>query len=180
MLRKVIIFSLCAGAAASLPSLYEKHGDTFRTFVAGDAETGASTPSTVEVSTATATTSGRRVVIDQDMRGHFTASFKINGRSVDALVDTGATLVAINLSTARRAGVKVTASDFTREVNTANGTAKAAVALIDRVQIGKITVEDVDAVVLEDKALQGTLVGMSFLSRLKKYQVENGALLLVQ
>lgn len=33
---------------------------------------------------------------------------------------------------------------------------------------------------LEDAALDGTLVGMSFLNRLSKFQVENGALLLVQ
>lgn len=176
MLRKIIIFSLCAAAAASMPTLYEQHGDTVKALVGAE----ASSPTPVQVSAATAAPAGRRVVIDQDMRGHFTASFKLNGRSVDAMVDTGATLVAINLSTARRAGVKVAASDFTREVNTANGKAKAAVARIDKLQIGKITVEDVDAVVLEDKALQGTLVGMSFLSRLKKYQVEDGALLLVQ
>ena len=33
---------------------------------------------------------------------------------------------------------------------------------------------------LDDKALRGTLIGMSFLKRLDKYQVENGTLLLVQ
>jgi len=180
MLRKIIIFSLCAAAAASMPTLYEKHGDTVKALVGPDADADGASSAPIQASSATSAPSGRRVVIDQDMRGHFTASFKLNGRAVDAMVDTGATLVAINLSTARRAGVKVAASDFTREVNTANGKAKAAVARIDKLQIGKITVEDVDAVVLEDKALQGTLVGMSFLSRLKKYQVEDGALLLVQ
>ena len=51
---------------------------------------------------------------------------------------------------------------------------------IERLQIGRILVEDVEAVVLQDKALDGTLIGVSFLKRLAKYQVENGALLLVQ
>lgn len=180
MLRKIIIFSACAAAAATMPSLYEKHGDTLKALVGPEAATTSQPAAKIDASAASTAMTGRRVLIDQDARGHFTASFKLNGRNIDAMVDTGATLVAINLSTAKRAGVKVAASDFTREVNTANGAAKAAVARIERLQIGKIVVEDVDAVVLEDKALSGTLIGMSFLSRLKKYQVENGALLLVQ
>ncbi|GAA4126978.1 TIGR02281 family clan AA aspartic protease [Aminobacter aganoensis] len=177
MLRKVIIFGVFAAASASLPSLYEKHGQSL---LSTAVENSADAPRPVEVSAATSSVAGRRVVIDQDMRGHFTATFKLNGKQVDAMVDTGATLVAINLSTARRAGVKVAAGDFTREVNTANGIAKAAIARIDRLQIGRISVDDVPVVVLEDKALEGTLIGMSFLSRLKKYQVEDGSLLLVQ
>ena len=180
MLRKVIIFGICASASASLPSLYEKHSGTVQALLGTSTDSDAPTPRAIEVSAATTPAAGRRVTIDADMRGHFTASFKVNGRSVDAMVDTGATLVAINMSTARRAGVKVSAADFTQKVNTANGTARAALARIDRLQIGRISVDDVPVVVLEDKALDGTLIGMSFLSRLKKYQVENGALLLVQ
>ncbi|WP_378945318.1 TIGR02281 family clan AA aspartic protease [Mesorhizobium sp. ANAO-SY3R2] len=180
MLRKLIIFGVCAGASASVPTLYEKHGDTLQAMLGTSTGSDAPTQRPIEIAAASTPASGRRVVIDADTRGHFTAPFKINGRAVDAMVDTGATLVAINLSTARRAGVKVSASDFTREANTANGIAKAALARIDRLEIGRITVEDVPVAVLEDKALSTTLVGMSFLSRLKKYQVENGTLLLVQ
>ncbi|PWK70736.1 TIGR02281 family clan AA aspartic protease [Aminobacter sp. AP02] len=180
MLRKIIIFSLCASASAALPSLYEKHGGMVQALLGMSAGSETPAPGPIEASAATATTAGRRITIDADMRGHFTASFKLNGREVDAMVDTGATLVAINMSTARRAGVKVSAADFTQKVNTANGTARAALARIDRLQIGRISVDDVPVVVLEDQALDGTLIGMSFLSRLKKYQVENGALLLVQ
>lgn len=180
MLRKLIIFGVCAGASASVPMLWDKDGAKLKalTEMAAGNDTPASKP--IAVSAAAASTAGRSVTIDADMRGHFTASFKINGRSIDAMVDTGATLVAINVSTARKAGVKVTPGDFTQQVNTANGAARAALARIDRLQIGRISVDDVPVVVLEDKALDGTLIGMSFLSRLKKYQVENGALLLVQ
>jgi aspartyl protease family protein len=38
----------------------------------------------------------------------------------------------------------------------------------------------VPAVVLQDSALGGTLVGMSFLKRLSKFQVEDGAMILQQ
>lgn len=180
MLRKLIIFGVCAGASASVPMLYENTGEKFKALLQITASDDAPAPRPIEVNAAVPSTAGRRVVIDADLRGHFTASFKVNGRQVDAMVDTGATLVAINLATARRAGIKISSADFTQKVNTANGVARAAVTRIDRLQIGRISVDDVPVAVLEDKALDGTLIGMSFLSRLKKYQVENGALLLVQ
>jgi len=123
---------------------------------------------------------GRKFVVEADARGHFTSQFKLNGRQVDGMIDTGATLVAINTSTARRIGLSLNPSDFTHQVNTANGTIRAAVVTVDRLQIGNIQLDDVQAVVLDDKALQTNLIGMSFLTRLQKYQVENGALLLVQ
>ncbi|TIQ73228.1 MAG: TIGR02281 family clan AA aspartic protease, partial [Mesorhizobium sp.] len=121
---------------------------------------------------------GRKVVITADSRGHFTSAFKLNGRTVDGMIDTGATLVAINGSTARRIGISLNASDFKHQVNTANGAIKAALVTVDRLQIGKITLDGVQAVVLDDKALRTNLIGLSFLQRLEKYQVENGALLL--
>ena len=40
------------------------------------------------------------------------------------------------------------------QVNTANGAIKAAVVTLDRLQIGSISVENIEAVVLDDKALR--------------------------
>ncbi len=69
---------------------------------------------------------GRSTRIAADERGHFIAKARLNGRPVDVLVDTGATLVAINESTARRIGLKLSAADFKYKVNTANGQTMAA------------------------------------------------------
>ena len=102
------------------------------------------------------------------------------GARVDALVDTGATLVAINVSTAKRIGINLAPADFKYQVETANGTARAASAMIDNLQIGRIYVENVQAIVLDDKALDGTLIGMSFLKRLDKFEVADGTLVLTQ
>ena len=44
--------------------------------------------------------------------------------------------------------------------------------MIDNLQIGRISIESVQAIVLDDKALDGTLIGMSFLKRLDKFEVE--------
>ncbi|MBL8583528.1 MAG: TIGR02281 family clan AA aspartic protease, partial [Rhizobiaceae bacterium] len=83
-------------------------------------------------------------------------------------------------STARRIGLPIGPADFVHEVSTANGRTRAAVARIRELQLGKVVVNDVDTVVLDDAALSQTLIGMSFLSRLSKYAVEDGALLLAQ
>ena len=187
MLRKLVILIVCAVASASVPVLYERNPELFHAVLKPAAEPQA--PETVakaEIRTsqpaepANEVLLGRKVRIAADQYGHFNADFRLNGRSVGAMVDTGATLVAMNLSTARRIGIKIMPPDFKYTVKTANGETRAAGATIDRLQIGRILVENVEAVVLDDNALDGTLIGVSFLNRLAKYQVENGALLLVQ
>lgn len=188
MLRKLIILIVCAVASASVPVLYERNPELFHGLLKPADEPGEA-PTKVakaEIRTSqpleppTEVLLGRKVKIPADQFGHFNADFRLNGRSVDAMVDTGATLVAMNASTARRIGIKIMPADFKYKVKTANGETRAAGATIDRLQIGRISVENVEAVVLDDHALDGTLIGVSFLKRLAKYQVENDALLLVQ
>ena len=189
MLRKLVILGIFAGGSASVPILYQNDPDAFHNWVDAVFEEPAPEPEPqrplvvvqkVAPEPARLSGSGRSVRLEPDNRGHFRADFRLNGRSVDALIDTGATLIAINRSTARRLGVNLSESDFRHEVRTANGTARAAAAMIDTVEIGRIRVRDVQAVVLDDKALEGTLVGMSFLRRLSGYKVEYGELLLEQ
>ena len=79
---------------------------------------------------------------------------------------------AINETTARRIGVSIASLDFKYPISTANGETRAAQVRLQRVEIGTVRVEGVDAFVLRDKALSGTLIGMSFLRRLKAYAVE--------
>jgi aspartyl protease family protein len=187
MLRTLLIFGVSAGIAASIPMIYQSNPQLIegllKSAVAAKPATDAQPSLNLAAmpdKPAIAQPFGRKFVVAADERGHFTSQFKLNGRQVDGMIDTGATLVAINTSTARRIGLSVDPSDFTRRVNTANGSIRAALVTVDRLQIGNIQVEGVQAVVLDDKALQTNLIGMSFLTRLQKYQVENGSLLLVQ
>jgi len=179
MLRKIIIFSVCAGTSASFPTLYQSHQETIHRLVAPFI--GASAPevrlSAVQTSSLG---SGRQVRLAADPTGHFSGEFRLNGQRVEGMVDTGATVVALNRSTARRIGILPAQMDFVQKVDTANGLAHAALVTIDRLQIGQISVNNVQAAVLDDSALSGTLIGMSFLNRLGKYQVENSTLLMVQ
>jgi aspartyl protease family protein len=118
--------------------------------------------------------------IDMNAQGHFIAQFRMNGRAVEAMVDTGATMVAINKSTARRLGIIVIPADFKYAVSTANGQIKVARAVIQSIEIGGVRVRDVEAAVLDDRALEGTLLGMSFLRELKSFSVEDNELILKQ
>jgi len=122
----------------------------------------------------------RSTRIEAGRGGHFVAEARLNGRSVDVLIDTGATLVAINETTARRLGIHLTPADFKYRVRTANGVAEAAAAMIKEIRIGQVTVRDVPASVSRDSALSTTLLGMSFLGKLRKFSVENGDLILVE
>ncbi|ESY02492.1 TIGR02281 family clan AA aspartic protease [Mesorhizobium sp. LNJC405B00] len=185
MLRKLLILGVFAGTSASIPIVYQSNpqilDNLLKSTVAGKQQPQPELSlASVPDKPAAPLPTGRKVLVAADERGHFTSAFKLNGRQIDGMIDTGATLVAINTSTARRIGISLNPSDFSHQVNTANGAIRAAVVNIDRLQIGKISVDNIQAVVLDDKALRTNLIGMSFLQRLAKYQVENGTLLLVQ
>ncbi|TIU32209.1 MAG: TIGR02281 family clan AA aspartic protease [Mesorhizobium sp.] len=188
MLRKLVILGVFAGTSASIPILYQSNPQAVESLLKSAVAPKPAAPeaqpnvnlASVPARPAAPTPLGRQVLVNADERGHFTSAFKLNGRQIDGMIDTGATLVAINTSTARRIGISLNQSDFNQQVNTANGAIKAAVVTVDRLQIGKISIDNVQAVVLDDRALQTNLIGMSFLQRLQKYEVQNGALLLVQ
>lgn len=110
--------------------------------------------------------------------GHFVARAEINGRDILVIVDTGATAVALSYEDAEEAGLRPGSLDFDVPINTANGMGMAARVKLDRVEIDGVRVYDVDGVVLPEGALRGTLLGMSYLSRLRSFKVEDGILYL--
>ena len=118
------------------------------------------------------------VELQADRAGHYAASIEINGRSTEALVDTGATLVLLTYEDAQRAGIFVREADFTMRSRTANGTAKAAPVVLERVAIGSIIVRNVEAAVAEPGRLHVNLLGMSFLQKLRSFEIHSGRLLL--
>jgi aspartyl protease family protein len=112
--------------------------------------------------------------------GHFRVDARVDGRSIDFLVDTGASLVILRESDAARLQIFLNASDYKATVSTANGKIKAAPVRLDRIEVGDITVFDVPALVLPDEALGQNLLGVSFLSRLKRYEYAEGRMVLEQ
>ena len=118
------------------------------------------------------------VALHADSRGHFVTVAQINGRPVDVLVDTGATMVAMSYEDAERAGVSVRSSDYTQRVRTANGIARIAPVILDSVSIGDIELRNVEAAVSEPGLLGTTLLGMTFIKRLGRAEMRSGILIL--
>jgi aspartyl protease family protein len=137
-----------------------------------------SRPRTREATPDRGTAGGRIVQIPAGALGHYFASAEINGRHVDVMVDSGASIVALTWDDARRAGLYIRDGDYTQHVNTANGIARIAPVMLDRVSIGSITVRNVRAAVMEPGRLSTSLLGMSFLSRLQRVDMRSGVLVL--
>ena len=147
------------------------------------------TPATPALANASARTASAETVgqagsrslsIPRDVRGHFLTEGRIDGQRIGFMVDTGASVVALNETSAARFGLRPSRGDYNASVATANGTIKAARTRIAMVDIGGLVVRDVDAMVLPDAALSENLLGLSFLSKLKRFEYANGQMVLEQ
>jgi aspartyl protease family protein len=129
---------------------------------------------------ALAQTGTRSLSIPRDARGHFETEGRIDGQRIAFMVDTGASVIALNESSAARFGLRPAPSEYKAIVSTANGTVKAAPTRLAMVDVGGLVVRDVDAMVLPDEALSENLLGLSFLSKLRRFEFANGKLVLEQ
>jgi len=107
--------------------------------------------------------SGNRIVLPANSGGHFMTLGAINGRSVNFMVDTGATLVSLSAADALRIGLEYRKSQPV-QVNTANGVAQAYRVRLNSVRINDVEVYDVDALV-SDQPMPYVLLGNSFINR---------------
>jgi aspartyl protease family protein len=123
---------------------------------------------------------GRSLSIPRDSRGQFLTEGRIDGQRIGFMVDTGASVVALNETSAARFGLRPSRGDYNSAVTTANGTVKAARARIALLELGGLIVRDVDAMVLPDEALSENLLGLSFLSKLRRFEYANGRMVLEQ
>ncbi len=127
-----------------------------------------------------APTANRSISLAPDGRGHFQAEGRIDGQRIGFMVDTGAAMIALNETSAARFGLRPQRGDYNATVATANGTIKAARTRLAMVELGGLIVRDVEAMVLPDEALSENLLGLSFLSKLKRYEYAGGKMVLEQ
>jgi aspartyl protease family protein len=113
------------------------------------------------------------VTIRMDRGGQFRLTAYLNGTPLRAIVDTGASGVAMGSDTARQLGI-----DYLRGrrtvVHTANGSVPAYVVNIARVQIGEIVVLDVPGLVQEGGTISkdvDVLLGNTFLQHVQMRRV---------
>jgi aspartyl protease family protein len=122
----------------------------------------------------------RTFAVGRERDGHFHVEATVGGRRLPLMVDTGASLIALTERDAERLAIRAGQNAPKLRIHTANGVVLAAQVRIDSVSIGGLTVRDVEAVVMPAGALSQNLLGMSFLSRLKRYEFRGSQLVLEQ
>jgi clan AA aspartic protease (TIGR02281 family) len=116
----------------------------------------------------------RTLVYRTDQRGHVALTAIINGAPVRFLVDTGASRVTLTAADARAAGIDPGGLVFNQRSQTANGLAREAPVTLREIRIDRLSIDNVSAAVNEN--LTVSLLGMSFLKRLKSFEMREGTL----
>lgn len=122
----------------------------------------------------------RSVRLFADRYGHFAVDAYVNDRPLALVADTGATLVTLTYDDARNAGIFPADLKFTHRTHTANGVARVAPVTLRRIRVGSIVLRDVKAIVAEPGRLHVSLLGMSFLGALTRFEMRGRELVLVQ
>ena len=170
-MRSVIAFTVLALVAAG----------TIPRFSAQMSHDAAASASMAQPAPAAETSSAnsRSMTIRRGDNGHFNVEGSIDGRHMEFLVDTGASVIALRERDAASLGIHPSQRDYDAVVSTANGTLRGARVELNRVEVGPLTAYNVPALILPDEALGQNLLGMSFLSRVR-WEQHNGQLILEQ
>ena len=113
---------------------------------------------------------GQAVRIKRGWTGHFIANVRVDGERVDMIVDTGASTVVLRHEDARRLGIDTATLRYNVPVQTANGASYAARVRLPQISIGNVGMRNVEALIARPGNLHQSLLGMTFLSRLRSYE----------
>ncbi|HMK80304.1 MAG TPA: TIGR02281 family clan AA aspartic protease [Xanthobacteraceae bacterium] len=125
-----------------------------------------------------AATRNGAVEISRGRGGEFQIATLVNGASVAMVLDTGASSVVLTQDAAKAAGLPLAMLTYDVNVETANGRARAAAVTLDRITVGSIVERAVPALVAQPGQLKTSLLGMSFLTRLERWEVRGERLVL--
>ena len=154
---------LSIGQAVGVVKLLSVDGDSATVEMDGKRQTLQVGGAPVSVGKGRAGGGGQRIVLTADPSGHFLPQGQINGKSVQFLLDTGATTVAMGAADAKRINLKYEHGQKVR-MNTANGTSTGYLIRLDSVKVGDVVAYDVEAVV-SPQPMPFVLLGNSFLNR---------------
>lgn len=123
-------------------------------------------------------TNGATVQVARARSGDFTAQAQVNGAPVSMLVDTGASSVVLTQEAAKAANLPTDLLKYDVPVETASGRTVAAAVVIDQIAVGGIVERRVPALVSAPGELKTSLLGMSFLNRLRSFEISGGRLVM--
>lgn len=128
------------------------------------------------ISTSYSRAEKAEVRIPSGAGGHYKTPGRINGHAVEFMVDTGATIIAMNLEVAQRLGINYRAGEQI-PISTAAGVVTAYKVVLDKVSVGTVEISNVEAAVSIGAFPQEILLGNSYLSRVEMRR-ENGVMIL--
>ena len=112
----------------------------------------------------------REVILERNRAGHYVATARINDQAVVAMLDTGATHISIPEHIAQQLQLDRGPSF---QVSTANGDITVYATILDKVQLGKISLDRVRANINPYMHQNEILLGMSFLKHIEFTQRGN-------
>lgn len=156
-----------AAVMVFLVALYAYRGELA---MVADRVIGELTPQGSQINVTAPQGTGQAVRIKRGWTGHFVANAKIKDKGVEMIVDTGASTVVLRHEDAKKLGINMRSLRYTVPVQTANGSSYAARVELDSITIGKVALRGVEALIAKPGSLHQSLLGMSFLSRLRSYE----------
>jgi aspartyl protease family protein len=174
-MRTVLTIAVAALVACAIVPYYTNQ------FLTSEASTSAlAAHRAVSGKPQTNVSASRSVIIAPGNGGHFRVAGRIDGRRVNFMVDTGASVIALTARDAATLGIHPVERDYAAMVRTANGAMRVAPVELGMVEIDDLEVHNVAAVVLPPGVLNESLLGLSFLSRLRRFEYADGKLVLEQ
>ena len=132
-----------------------------------------------EVAPQQSYTSTGSLQVPRGFDGHYHVTLGINGEPISFVVDTGASDIVLSQQDARRVGIEPDSLAYLGRAQTANGTVPLAQVSLDRVTLGEEVERGVPASV-NGGEMNGSLLGMSYLSRFGRISIENDTLTLTR
>lgn len=120
---------------------------------------------------------GDKIALPRSPDGHYYVTAEVNGVPVRFVVDTGASQIVLSRQDARRIGLPTAGLAYTGSASTANGTVATAPVRLERIDIGPIHDRNIHAVV-NDGAMEGSLLGMSYLTRFARVTFDRDQMIL--
>lgn len=114
---------------------------------------------------------GGEVALERDADGHFYADVTVDGTTVNMLVDTGASVIALTGEDAEAMGIYWDSAKVRAVAEGASGAVYGVPVTLERVSIGQMEVANVEAVVVPE-GLGISLLGQSFLSQIERVEMD--------
>lgn len=110
------------------------------------------------------------MVFHENEDGDFPVIGKVDGTTVQFVVDTGASDIVLTPADAERIGIDPSKLEYIHRYETANGEGRGATYVASTFQIGAMTLHDV-AVTINGAKMRNSLLGMAFLRRMKSFEM---------